>query len=343
VVWCEGAGLSSRHYLVADERGSVIADSDSSGNVTSAYGYSAYGQPKDGVWSGSRFRYTGQTTLPEAQLYYYKARVYDPSLGRFLQTDPLGFGGGDMNLYAYVGGDPVNLSDPSGLDTTQLPGFTVPPPSNDPYDPGDDVCRQAKALAAVYGAYSYSYYDNTPEPWVDRCFGRLNDDPPPDGGNGGGGDGDTDAGWAPLDNLKEELRRFGCKYSRITMFGGAEYSFLYGTYDGRRYRDMIVTGDGVSANLVGRATILRMKLPSFQVEGGVHLHFPPGRYIQSLDAFVGDYGFSSGDLDTAKSAPWGIVDNYVVHPDRAYRVTQAEALAGQTGKLFATWSCPKEW
>jgi uncharacterized protein RhaS with RHS repeats len=52
--------------------------------------------------------------IPEAQLYHYRARAYDPMMGRFLQTDPIRYGDGG-NIYAYVHGDPVNGTDPSGL------------------------------------------------------------------------------------------------------------------------------------------------------------------------------------------------------------------------------------
>jgi RHS repeat-associated protein len=59
--------------------------------------------------------YTGREWDPETGLYYYRARYYDPKVGRFISEDPIGFEGDDPNLYAYVEDDPVNWIDPSGL------------------------------------------------------------------------------------------------------------------------------------------------------------------------------------------------------------------------------------
>jgi RHS repeat-associated protein len=102
---------TTRSWLHADERGSTLRQTDDSGNPSTAVGrYDEYGAGL-GV---SRFQYTGQYWLGDAGLHYYRARVYDPKLGRFLQPDPIGYGGG-MNLYAYVKGDPVNFTDPLGL------------------------------------------------------------------------------------------------------------------------------------------------------------------------------------------------------------------------------------
>ncbi|WP_116810562.1 RHS repeat domain-containing protein [Steroidobacter cummioxidans] len=117
ILWLEGAGNSDRRYLYANHQGSVIAYADAAGNRQAVYKYGPYGEPKDASnnesWDGFRLRYTGQLILPEAKLYYYKARVYDPVFGRFLQTDPVG-AQDDLNMYAYVRNDPVNKSDPTG-------------------------------------------------------------------------------------------------------------------------------------------------------------------------------------------------------------------------------------
>jgi RHS repeat-associated protein len=114
LVWYEGPTLTDRRWLHADERGSIIASSDGTGAAT-PYTYGAYGEPT--AWTGPRFRFTGQIMLPEAQLYHYKARVYDPVLGRFLQTDPVG-DKDDLDLYAYVGNDPIGAVDPTGTTCT---------------------------------------------------------------------------------------------------------------------------------------------------------------------------------------------------------------------------------
>ena len=99
-----------RNWYHADERGSIVGQSGDDGTGLGPGG-SAFDEY--GIGPGtSRFRYTGQYWLGD-DFHYYRARIYDPRLGRFLQPDPIGYGDG-MNMYAYVGGDPVNFTDPSG-------------------------------------------------------------------------------------------------------------------------------------------------------------------------------------------------------------------------------------
>ncbi|MBP6579937.1 MAG: RHS repeat-associated core domain-containing protein, partial [Sphingorhabdus sp.] len=112
IVWYEGSGLGTRRFLTSDERGSVIAVTDNAGSAIATNRYDEYGIPQS--TNIGRFQYTGQTWLPEIGMYNYKARIYSPTLGRFLQTDPIGYGDG-VNWYNYVGSDPINSNDPSGL------------------------------------------------------------------------------------------------------------------------------------------------------------------------------------------------------------------------------------
>lgn len=109
-------GLAADH---SDGLGSTLGLADTNGAVQIQYSYDAFGATiVTGQSNNNSSQYTGREN-DQTGLYYNRSRYYSPQLQRFISEDPIGMTGG-INLYAYVGNNPISFSDPSGLDKSDL-------------------------------------------------------------------------------------------------------------------------------------------------------------------------------------------------------------------------------
>jgi RHS repeat-associated protein len=92
--------------------GSTTALTDGNGKLVERETYDAYGNSSGSA--NTRYGYTGRERDSLTGLMYYRARFYDPQLGRFISEDPIGFLGRDVNLYGYVKNRPLLFRDPTG-------------------------------------------------------------------------------------------------------------------------------------------------------------------------------------------------------------------------------------
>jgi RHS repeat-associated protein len=155
-------------YYEQDGLGSVSSLSNSAGALANTYAYDSYGKLLASTGTlANPFQYTGREFDSETGVYGYRARYYDPSIGRFLSEDPMRFSV-DENFYRYVYNSPVGLSDPSGLDGGDAPG-----------DPGTTGCPGGYCGPAQTAGPGYTLKPGkpgvpAPSPALDkflRCLG----------------------------------------------------------------------------------------------------------------------------------------------------------------------------
>ncbi|MBL8823222.1 MAG: tandem-95 repeat protein [Planctomycetia bacterium] len=107
-------------WYLSDSLGSVRDMVSSDGTLLNRITYDSFGNvlSQTNPSASDRFLFTGREYNADTGLYYYRARFYNPQLGRFISQDPIKFKGGDANLYRYVGNNPLSFTDPTGLTAT---------------------------------------------------------------------------------------------------------------------------------------------------------------------------------------------------------------------------------
>jgi RHS repeat-associated protein len=142
----EQNGSSGPLYFTQDRLGSTTTLTDATGNVAETESYDAFGGTSGSAFT--RYGFTSRELDSQTGLMFYRARWYDPSQGRFVTEDPSGYQSG-LNLYSYVGNNPLGWIDPTGLG-----------PDSPWWDPGDWLAGPtATKVLGIAGTISAGFAD----------------------------------------------------------------------------------------------------------------------------------------------------------------------------------------
>ncbi len=162
-------------WLLGDHQNSVraIVDATTRTVLKRIDEYGAFGtidrvETAPGVVVDELFGYTGRPYFEDIELQNNRARWYDANLGRFISSDPSGFGGGDYNLYRYVANNPLTYTDPSGLIGSQLLSVVqnvaavFAPALTSAVSTGYDTLKRGGSIGDAIGAGVGSYFGSSP-------------------------------------------------------------------------------------------------------------------------------------------------------------------------------------
>ena len=141
-------------YYLTDHLGSTAGLTDASGNLVEQLTYDSFGNSSGST--RTRYGYTGRERDPDTGLMYYRARWYDPEVGRFISEDPIGLAGG-INLYAYVGNNPIGFNDPLGLCREKASSLAPNGLASDRKLTDEECDRK---LSEIFGGKAYAMVSN---------------------------------------------------------------------------------------------------------------------------------------------------------------------------------------
>ena len=164
------SGLMENRTVHHDQVNSVVALSDHNGQTVQNHSYGPFGEALASTGtSPNTMKYTGREQDAESGLYYYRARYYDPELGRFISEDPIAFQGG-INFYAYVGNNPLSSNDPMGLKGTSIGTYDVNDPDYHYYKTESKICSGGP-YCTMDRVNDASF--NNPAPGVSFFYGEV--------------------------------------------------------------------------------------------------------------------------------------------------------------------------
>jgi RHS repeat-associated protein len=196
--------------------GSSVGLTNNSGSLSESNAYDSFGNPTNSSFS-SRYQFTGREYDATTGLQFSRARWYDPVIGRFVSEDPIGFDGGDVNLYGYVSNNPQNFTDPSGLYEIDVHYYLTY------YLAMQTGCFSQGQAVAIANADQMTDEDDDTEPGFNRRYANshyhaLNEDASP-------GVGSTSIGSSYI-NFKEFGQRL--HYYQDTFSHAGFHNSIYG-------------------------------------------------------------------------------------------------------------------